>query len=142
MSIKALKSQLHKIGQMILNEEDEVLLIMLAACNASRRDLLEEDDFPKTAGHSLAYRFLGQSVGLFFPFSEFDSVEAEEMGCAIIEQVRRAEPSKFARQVGVMDMNPFPYPGSWIVTRASDGVGLADHAQEQYRLITESLKCA
>lgn len=139
MSIKSLKSELHRLAQMIGAADESVLLIVLAVIRASSAELKEESDFPKAAGHQVDYRIQGKNESLFFPFAAMDSDQCEEMAKALIQHARQVErPGKYGAQVGVMDIRHAPPAGAWIVTWPQEGVTVDQHAEQQYSQIIEA----
>lgn len=134
MSLKALKTEIKRIAEKIGADEEMIVLIVLAVVNCSKEPM----DLPETVGHVVDYRVAGVNVPLYFPFCEMNSSEAEEMAKAMICHVISTERSGMRRQVGVMDMRPFPPVNAWMFQRPPEGVSLADYVADQYRQIMET----
>ncbi|MNJ29127.1 hypothetical protein D3C77_236860 [compost metagenome] len=133
MSVKNLKAEIKRLTVRIGADEPPISLITLTVVDGAADSM----DLPDSTGHVLEYRLLGQSASFFFPFSEMNSEQAEELAQAIIQHTREIERLGRRCQVGILDMT-FPYPNSIRATLPPPGVGLREHAAALYRQAIEA----
>jgi hypothetical protein len=134
MSLKALKAEIKRIAEKVGADEGMVVLIVLATVNCSKKS----SDLPESVGHIVDYRIAGVSVPLYFPFSQMNSSEAEEMAKLMISHVISTERTGIRPQIGIMETRPLPPLDAWLFQRPPEGVSLAKYIAEQYQQILEA----
>lgn len=129
MSLKTLRAEIRRLTAMA-GQQDEVLTILT---------VVMEDcgplDYPETVGHVVDCHIQGKHVPLYFPLCSMASTQAAELALAVMLHSRKAEGRALT---GLMDMQPFPPLGAWVVEPPPTGVSVSDHAAVLYRQIVEN----
>lgn len=129
MSLKALRTEIQRLSA-IAGFEDEALIVLAVVMDDSG-----PLDLPETVGHLVSHRVEGQHVDMYFPLCKMTSSQAAELALAMILHTRKTEGRT---RPGVMDMQPFPPAGAWIVEPVPAGVSVSDHAAALYSQIIEA----
>jgi hypothetical protein len=134
MSAKTLRSEIKRLTSRIGADEPPITLITIAVVDAS--DSAEPMDFPGIVGHTLSYRIQGEHETFFFPFTEMNSEQAEELAQAIILYTRETERLGRLFPAGILNMTLEP-DYSLRVSLPPAGVPMKQHAAELYRQVIE-----
>ncbi len=129
---RRLRTEVKRLSARARIDEAPVTLIAIAVVDASNTP--EPMDMPEKVGHTMSYRIEGENATFFFPFSQMDSEQAEELAQAIIAHTRKTERAGRNFQVGVMDLAIASEYAIWL-TAIPAGTPTNDYAADLYQQV-------